>query len=247
MLKTAAVASLSLFILGSPAADPPPVVLSAYVTQDALVSFDSPRELPWDSMVPQALRQAALDADPERRRRLFDQRDDYGSSTEVPFPLPLPPSLQDHHYYLLDSTGVYEVRPTHLLGTARIRWADSTPRISAIQAFGTLQAPSRPAGHGGFILVTERPVTLHTERSQLTADALLAPHGGTYPGQGTAFRQIVHQYLVRQTAPSPHRWVWVQWQPDTAMFEIGCTFRFALFDWQTEPTPTATTDDGCDV
>lgn len=247
MPKALPVVALGLLALRASAPSPSPVIVSAYLGAKGGVVFDSPITLSWDSLVPAELRRAALDADLARRQRLFDQREEMYGMTEVTFPHPLPSALRGRSYYLLDSTGVYETRPTGLLGTVRINWNDSTARIRDVQVYGSIEAPARAGGEGGFVLITESPVTLRVEPSQLTADALLAPRGGTYTGRGMPFREIVRQYVVRQTAPSPDRWVWVQWRPDSAMVEIGCTLRFALFHWQAEPEQVASTDYGCDV
>jgi hypothetical protein len=224
----------------------PPVTLPAFPAPDGGVLFEPPIPLPWDSLVPGPLRQPALEADSARRLDLFAQRDDFGA-TEVSFPLPLPAQLADRRYYLIDSTGAYETRPTGLRGTVRIEWRGAGAAVQAVRAFGQLHAAARFPGSQGFILVTNEPVTLQTGASHLSSDALLAPSGGTYPHQGTPFWRVLRQQLVRQTAPAPHQWVWVQWVADTAMVEAGCTQRFALFDLNPAPLLVASLDNGCDV
>lgn len=110
----------------------PPIIVSALLTSDGIL-FASPIVLPWDSLLPSSLRPAALAADPGRRRHLFNKRSDFGS-TEVPFSLPLPADLRRRTYYLLDSAGTRELRPTGLLGTARITWAGDRDSVEAVKA-----------------------------------------------------------------------------------------------------------------
>jgi hypothetical protein len=164
----------------------------------------------------------------------------------VAFDLPLPYDLERRAYHLLDSTGVSEVHPSALRGMARIYWSDSA-QVRTVEAYGQLPAPAPPGSNGGFILGTGGPVTLLVEPSQLSADGLLAPHGGTYHHQGTPFWEIIRQYRVRQSAPASDSWVWVQRRADTALVEAGCTLRFSLFHLEPDPVRLATTDTGCDV
>ena len=246
MLKTALSAALLLALLTPGVAAQAPTVRSAYLLEDSLVAFDPPTELPWDSLLPPGLRPAALEIDSAGLRRLYGRRDDFGN-TELTFPLPVPPSLAQLHYYLLDSTGVHEVHPGGLRGTVRIEWAPKRPTIARVGTFGVLTAEAPAGSHGGFLLVAPTALDLRVAPSHWSADTLLAPHGGTYPGQHTPFRQIVREYQIQTTAPGLARLVWVQWAPDTAMFEAGCSLRYALFRWEADPEVLGTTDDGCDV
>ena len=221
------------------------LTLPAYRAPDNGVLFDSPIPITWDSLVPADLRQPALDADSARRRQLFAQQGMFG--TEVTFPVPLPPALQARRYYLMDSTGVSEVRPSGLMGTVRLIWARAGPRIVARRTFGQVHASVPVSGSQGFVLVTTQPLTLEVDSSSYTSDALLAPRGEAYPHQGTTFWSIAAQYAVRQTAPTRRQWAWVQWMPDTANVEGGCSHRFALFHWDPEPVMVASLSAGCDV
>jgi hypothetical protein len=247
-MKLKLLALLAVAMMVSSGALPPtdpPINVSALVTRDGLM-FDSPIPLPWEASVPAGLRQEALTAAADRRRQLFARRDDYGN-TEVPFPLPLSADLRRRAYYFLSPTGVREIHPKGLLGTVRIVWDEDRDTIQRVEVFGEVQAPAGAASGGGFVLITTQPVRLTTEPSDLTADALLSPHGEPYKGRNTPFRQIVRQYQVRQTAPSPDRWVLVQWLPDTAMVEAGCAVRLSLFHLGPEPSQVATLDAACDV
>ena len=232
-----------LLSLGAGLFDPTPVIVSAYRAPDRIL-FDSPLPINWDSLLPANLRPSALAADSARRRYLFQQRSDFGS-TEVAFILPLPAQLGRRSYYLLDSLGASAIRPTDLHGTARIQWGDSA-QVLGVQALGQLQA-TPTIGNGGFVLSSGAPVTLVVESSRLSADQLLAPKGNQYPHRGTPFWQIVRQYRIRETAPSANSWIWVQWQADKAMIEAGCSLRFSLFHAGDEPVEVASTDTGCDV
>jgi hypothetical protein len=236
---------LLLFLCGLSAGvlPPAPVIVSAYRSPDRIL-FESPISLNWDSLLPGNLRQPALAADSERRRYLFQQRSDFGT-TEVAFILPLPTQLSQRSYSLLDSLGVSEIHPTDLRGTARIQWGDSA-EVKGVQAFGQLQA-APTIGNGGFVLSSEFPVTLVVEASTLSADQLLAPEGGNYNHKGTRFWHIMREYRIRQTAPTADSWIWVQWQADTGMAEAGCTLRFSLFHLGPVPVQVASTDTGCDV
>jgi hypothetical protein len=80
----------------------------------------------------------------------------------------------------------------------------------------------------------------------MTADALLAPRGGTYLGRGTPFREIVAQYRVRGV-PGPEAWICVRWKEDTDLIEGACERRFSLFRPEPEPSEIATTNYRCDV
>lgn len=246
MLKATISAALTLALLPPSVAAQAPTVRSAYLLEDSLVAFDPPTELPWDSLLPARLQAAALEGDSGRLRSLYAKRDDFGN-TELTFPLPVPPSLGRLHYYLLDSAGVHEVHPGRLRGTARIEWVPDRPEIAGVRAFGVLTAEAPAGSHGGFVLVAASALDPGVAPSQWSADTLLAPHGGTYSGQHTPFRQIVREYQVETTAPGFGRLVWVQWAPDTAMVEAGCSLRYALFRWELDPEVLATTDDRCDV
>jgi hypothetical protein len=232
-------------LLAAPIPAQSPVIVSAYRRADG-IEFATPREVAWDSLLPADLRPAALAADHSRRERLFRQRGKEFPFTEATFTLPVPPDLARRRYYLLDSTGIIEIRPAGMQGTARIYWTDAG-EVRELTAFGQLVAPAPPTGNGGFVLSTAEPVTLVLEPSRLSADDLLAPRGESYPHRGTPFREIVRQYRVRQTSPTPAGWIWVQWLPDTAMVEIGCGFRFSLFELKPEPSTAASTDYACDV
>ncbi len=221
------------------------ITLPAYRASDGGVLFDSPIRVAWDSLVPVDLQAPALDADSARRRRLFAQRGMFG--TEVTFPVPLPAEVQARRYYLMDSTGVSEVRPTGLRGTVRLIWARAGPRIDARRTFGQVHASAPVPGSQGFVLVTTQPVTLEVDSSSYTSDALLAPRGEAYPHQGTMFWRIARQYVVRQTAPTRQQWTWVHWMSDTANVEGGCSHRFALFHWDPAPVMVASLSAGCDV
>jgi hypothetical protein len=245
MKLLAVLAAATMVLVGASPPPDRPIIVSAVVTHDGLM-FDSPVPLPWDALVPASLRQDALATAADRRRQLYARRDDYGN-TEVPFPLPLSADLRRRAYYFLNRTGVQDIHPRSLLGTVRIAWADDRDIIQRVEAFGEVQAPVGAATGGGFVLIAISPLRLTTEPSHLTADALLGPHGEPYKGRDTPFRQIVRQYQVRQTAPSPDRWVFVQWRPDTAMVETGCTVRLSLFHLGPEPALVATLDTGCDV
>jgi hypothetical protein len=223
-----------------------PTVTSAYATERGIV-FDAPVPVAWDSLLPDSLQPRALRANSARRLALFEQRTPEYGTTEVFYVLPVPPLLEGRFYYLLDSTGLIETRPDSLLGTARIRWAGPFARVETVNAFGQVRVLARRAASGGFILSSDRRLTLAVAPSDLSADALLAPGGGTYLGRGTAFRQILRQYEVREAAPETRRWIWVQWLPDTALLEAGCQFRFTLFQHDLQPAPIASTDYGCDV
>jgi hypothetical protein len=228
--------------LGGP---PAPVVVSAYVQSDTLL-FDAPEPLPWETWLPSELQPSSLAQNPSRRQELSSRRSDFGS-TEVSFPVALPPEIAKRFYYLLDPGGPHQIRPALLLGTARIVWRDTTAEVESVSAFGQIASPGTGDGLGGFVLVSEEALTLAAKPSQWTADALLAPAGGSYPGQGTPFRAIVAQYELTVTAPVPSRWVFVQWAPDTAMVEAGCERRFSLFRLNPGPIPAGSTDYGCDV
>jgi len=222
------------------------VTMTAYRSPGGGVLFSPPTPIAWDSLVPADLRPPALEADSVRRRRLFAQRGPNGS-TEVTFLVPLPAELQARHYYLMDSTDVYETRPTGLRGVLRIDWRRSAAQIVARRTYGYVHATARVPGSQGFVLVTAQPATLEVDSSHYSSDALLAPRGGTYPYQGTPFWRIAGQYLVRQTAPSAQQWAWIHWAPDSANVEGGCTSRFALFKWDPDPVLVGSLADGCDV
>lgn len=222
-----------------------PLILSAYTDGHAL-RFDPPIPLPWESWLPPQLHQAALAADSGRRQELHALGSEFGI-TEVPFNLPTTGGIEQRFYYLLDPAGLRDFRPTGLVGTASIKWQDSSDEVAAVGTGGQVQATEGGSGPGGFVLVTEGPATFVVTPSSLTADELLAPHGGTYIGQGTPFREIVAQYQVRQTALWTGTWIWVQWKPDEGMVEAGCTKRFSLFRLGMEPVEVKTTDYGCDV
>ncbi|MGH7703573.1 MAG: hypothetical protein ACREMO_10790 [Gemmatimonadales bacterium] len=222
-----------------------PLILSAYTDSRGL-RFDSPIPLPWETWLPPELQQTALAADSGRRHELRARRSEFGI-TEVVFDLPTTGGIEQRFYYLLDPAGLHLFRPTGLTGTASIKWRESTDEVSAVGTGGQVQATEGASGPGGFVLVTEEPVTFAVTPSTLTADDLLAPHGGTYIGQGTPFREIIAQYQVRETAPGSGTWIWVQWKPDEGMVEAGCSRRFSLFRLGAEPVEVKTTDDGCDV
>ena len=227
-------------------AGPPPVVVSAFTDGRAL-RFDSPMELPWANWLPANLQADALNADTPRREELFAQRSDFGS-TEVAFSHAVIPELSRRFYYLLDPTGIREIRPTGLAGTARIEWLANSSTVREVQAFGQVVGSLGGAGLGGFVLVSESRLKLVMTPSHLTADALLAPQGGDYVGRGTAFREMVAQYQVRVAgSPQSEGWVWVQWRADEEQVEAGCQRRFSLFRLKPEPAEIATTNYSCDV
>ncbi len=219
-------------------------MLSAY-TDAAGLYFEAPVPLPWESWLPADLQPAALARDAARRLELFAQRSDFGF-TEVAFFRPMPPDLQGRYYYLLDPSGVRSIRPTGLRGTARIEWSDSG-EVRAVHAFGHVVAADPGAGPGGFVLVSQQPRRLRVIPSRRTADALLAPTGGTYVGRGTAFWEIVAQYEAVESGPAAGAWVFVQWKPDEAMAEAGCQRRFTLFQTRPVLEQVGTTSDHCDV
>lgn len=242
-MRSALLVAAGLLVAASSRPGPPPVIASAYADGGDLL-FDAPIALNWDSLLPPALQPAALAGDRARRQQLFDKRSDIGL-TEVPFPVALPSVLQRRFYYLLDSAGIREIRPSGLQGTARIRWTGDSAEVGETRAFGGLRA--RVSSRGGFVLSAEQPAALKLESSARLADMLLAPDGGEYPGKGTSFRQIVRQYQVTLTGPAADRWIWVQWLADTAVVEAGCSYRFSFFHLSPEPALVASTDSGCDV
>jgi hypothetical protein len=223
-----------------------PVVVSAFTDGHSL-RFDTPMDLPWASWLPADLQEASLAAHTSRREELFAQRSDFGS-TEVPFSHAVTPDLARKFYYLLDPTGLREIRPTSLAGTARIEWLGNSSTVSEVKAFGQVVGSVGGTGPGGFVLVSDTKMSLVMTASHLTADALLAPNGGTYLGRGTAFREIIGQYHVREArTPESEGWIWVQWRADDEQVEGGCQRRFSLFRLGQEPAEVGTTSDGCDV
>jgi hypothetical protein len=118
--------------------------------------------------------------------------------------------------------------------------------VREVRTFGHVVASQGCSGLGGFVLISDRPLMLVAEPSQMAADALLAPGGGTYFGQGTPFREIMAQYRVRG-APGPADWVWIQWREDTELVEGGCERRFSLFRTKPEPSEIGATNYHCDV
>jgi len=241
-MRIAWLVASALVLVGASKTGSPPVIVSAYAEAGDL-RFDAPIALNWDSLLPQGLRATTLSADRDRLRQLFENRSDYGT-TEVPFPVPMPTALRKRYYYLLDSAGVQELRPT-LQGAALIQWAGDSAVVVEVRALGGLRVHSD--SHGGFVLSSEEPTLLVLEPSALSADSLLAPGGGDYWQRGTPFWQIVRQYQIVATAPSADRWVWVQWLADTAMLEAGCSYRFSLFHLTPRPVMVSSTDSGCDV
>lgn len=219
-------------------------MVSAY-TDAAGLYFEAPVPLDWESWLPADLQPASLARDAGRRRELLAQRSDFGF-TEVAFFRPVPPDLQGRYYYLLDPSGVRPIRPTGLRGTARIEWSEAG-EVRAVHAFGHVLATDPGAGPGGFVLVSEQPRRLRVIPSRRTADALLAPTGGTYVGRGTAFREIVTQYEAVESGPDTGAWLFVQWKPDEAMMEAGCQRRFTLFQTRPVLEQVGRTDDHCDV
>ena len=244
-----------LLAAGALAADPEPptapMVVSALATPGGVV-FDAPISINWDSLLPANLRRAALAADPAGRRRLFDRRTDYGS--EATFPVSLPARLKTLHYYLFDSIGVRRLRPTDLLGRARIEWVQivgidrvsDTDQVAAVGASGGIRARIGPAATGGFVMIAADSLRLTMERSDFSADSLLAERGADYPNRGTPFWRIIRQYQVRQVGGSGDRWAWVQWAADSAALEGGCLVRLGLFRLGGVPTMVSSVDAGCD-
>ncbi len=223
-----------------------PVVVSAFTDGHSL-RFDSPIDLPWASWLPADLQEASLAAHTSRREELFAQRSDFGS-TEVPFSHAVTPDLERKFYYLLDPTGLREIRPTGLAGTARVQWLNNSSTVRDVEAFGQVVGSAGGAGPGGFVLVSDSKMKLVMTTSHFTADALLAPNGGTYLGRGTAFREIIGQYHVREAGTAESEgWIWVQWRADDELVEAGCQRRFSLFRLGPEPVEVGTTSDGCDV
>ncbi|HUL70078.1 MAG TPA: hypothetical protein VLT17_07615 [Gemmatimonadales bacterium] len=241
--------SLLIALLAAAAPSPAgtaPVAVSAF-TDGRVLRFDSPMELPWSSWLPANLQADALNADTQRREELFAQRSDFGS-TEVAFSHAVTPELKQRFYYLLDPTGIREIRPTSLAGTARIEWLDNSSTVSEVRAFGQVVGSLGGEGLGGFVLVSQSPLKLVMAPSHFTADGLLSPQGAEYRGRGTAFREIVAQYQVREAGTPPSEgWIWVQWKPDEELVEAGCQRRFSLFRPAPGPAEVATTDYGCDV
>ena len=242
-MRNALLVLAGLLLAGSSRPGSPPVIVSAYADGENLL-FDAPIEVNWDSLLPPALQPAALAADRARRQQLFEKRSDFGL-TEVPFPVALPSVLHRRFYYLLDSAGIRQIRPSGLQGTARIHWSGDSAEVGETRTFGSLRA--RVGSRGGFVLSTEQPATLKLEPSARSADMLLAPEGGEYQGKGTPFREIIRQYQVTLTRPTADRWIWVQWLADTAVVEAGCSYRFSFFHLTREPALVASTDSGCDV
>ena len=242
-MRNALLVMAGLLLAGSSRPGTAPVIVSAYADGENLL-FDAPIELNWDSLLPPALTRAALAGDRARRQQLFEKRSDFGL-TEVLFPVALPSAVQRRFYYLLDSAGIREIRPSGLQGTARILWAGGSAEVGETRAFGSLRA--RVDSRGGFVFSTEQPATLKLEPSVRSADMLLAPEGGEYQGKGTPFREIIRQYQVTMTRPAADRWILVQWLADTAVVEAGCSYRFSLFNVSREPAMVASTDSGCDV
>lgn len=237
-----------LLVIGAPDQSVAQIVASAYATEHGLLC-DSPLPVAWDSLLPDSLGIPALGANSARRRALYEQRAPEYGVTEVPFGAAITLQLQRRSYYLLDSSGVNEVRPDTLIGTARINWAraGAGDSVGAVEAFGQVRLRVPLAAGGGFVLNSDRPFTLVATSSALSADSLLAPGGGTYLGRGSPFREIRRQYAVRETAPETRQWIWIQWSPDTDMVEAGCQYRYTLFALTPEPELVASTDYGCDV
>lgn len=222
------------------------MTVPAYAAPDGGVVFDSPIPISWDSLAPMDLRLDALEADSIRVHQLFIDQNMWGH-TEVVFTAPLAAELGTWRYYLLASTGVYEVRPTGLQGTTRISWRQDGTRIENVRHFGSLHAPVPSPGSQGFVLITPHPVTLQVDSSNYSPDDLMSPDSAAYAHQGTSFWSIERQYTIRQTAPSAQRWTWVRWMPDTELVEVGCTERYALFSWDPDPVLVASLNAGCDV
>lgn len=219
-----------------------PTIVSAFLEGSDLVIFplDS---INWDTLLPPKLQRAAIEQDRAFTQSLSERRSDYGS-TEVPFPVPPSRALLSRFYYLFDSRGVHQVRPSGFKGMASVGWRGRSDTIEQVKAYGYVRFQT--ASDGGFILVAPNRKTLRLEPSALTADSLLSPNGGEYPNKGTAFWKMLRQYQVRMTAPTPDRWVFVQWVADSAGVEAGCVYRFSLFHLQPAPVVVQSTDAGCD-
>jgi hypothetical protein len=247
-MRPALILSVAILLVTAPRpVDQAPVttVAPAYVTEGA-VSFDPPLPLPWDSLLLPGLQPAALAADEQRRQEYYALRSESGQTT-VPFSLVIPAVLRQRAYHLLDAAGARRIVPAGLIGKALLRWADSSAVVLSLSTSGQLYARIDRPSDGGFVLSSDGPVRLTTTPSQLTADQLLAPHGAAYPYRGTSFWTIVRQYEVHQTSPAEERWVWVQWRPDSAMVEAGCSLRFALFRLTPAPVQVGSQESGCDV
>lgn len=218
-----------------------PRIISAF-SDEGTIYFSSPDSIDWAPLLPDSLRAEALNRNPERRQALRESSMDFGGSAEIFFSAKAPPSLGKNFYYLLDSSGIREIRPGDLKGVAGVNLLRGTDSIETVSTYGYVR--SQIISNGGFVLVGRQRLSLKQEPSAIRADSLL---GTADPYLGTPFRQMVRQYGVRMTAPRTDRWIFVQWLADSAGIEGYCAFRFALFHLAPEPAMVSSNDYGCDV
>lgn len=235
---------VTLALAAGPSQAPGDITIVSAEGGGSQLLFQPTDSVNWNALLPATMNLATLSRNQELRQKLYADRSDYGF-TEASFTSPLSALLQSRFYYLIDSAGVKPIRPSGLKVVARIYWQEDRDSVDHIQSYGYLQ--SAGTSNGGFVLVSSRPVKLAAAPAQLSADSLMAPNGGDYIGKGTPFREIVRQYRIVQEGPEQRSWIFVQWEPDSAMFEAGCSHRYTIFTLRPAPTAAGSTDLGCDV
>ena len=214
--------------------------------------------LDWEALVAHEVRTIPIPtSDGETVAKYSPLIDMYGGA-EVITAVPVPTDMVGQHHYFLGAAGVDRLQLDSTQAVARLEFNSQQTSVVGRMSYGEIygSAPDHPANAGGgFVLSSAGAVGFEAEPSTFTADELLTgskavqqtPEG--YHGRGTTFWNIMAQYRLMMDA-SPDEWLFVQWEPDREMFEIGCEFRYSLFrlaDAGTPPVQVAWTSYGCDT
>lgn len=204
-------------------------------------------DFPWRNAAPLSLRQLEGSVPDDARRRELEKLDnDYGAV--LGFNPPVPDRLRSRHYLLIHAGGATRLRLDSLHGSARLDPPPTGQPIAGVTFFGEARAATinNHTGGGGFVLSDARARTATITPSRYTADDLLGPGGGDYFARGTAFWKVLTQFAFTLDFDK-RRYVFVQWEPDSEMKEIGCEHRYSLFRLDPAPVQIASSNYGCDV
>ena len=191
--------------------------------------------------------------------------DEFFSVKYLKFELPVAPALKMHHFYLISSLGVEELKLARLSGMAKFQlMQDGKVSSEPIEYYGKIIADTslkRKAFEGGFVLSSPVPLNINVfsdapaVRKLFTAHAQAGEINYFYNAKNQKLKltvqrnhlEVIDHIFTFRIAGIDAAYLFVNWQPDEKC-EYGCCGNgYSLFRVDQELRELTGTVLGCDV